>query len=269
VLDSVDQRGRSGVIEPSAGGRRLELNADGTFIASTGCREITGRYTISGNQVQATIDPTTSSPARTRSGSRTRRSLRFSRRIQRDDRWHSLTLSGGDAGSATGRRLGHAASARSGPREHDDVRAERLASWSRALDAERTRVEREEERAGRRRCDTRAPAGQGRAPARRSSVSRTGEIGDEQANRVAVGGDQQSAVVAASSLADPPDSSSSAAAPMAITSVVSSAAESVIEMVVIGISAGDSSSSNGAGLRSSPMPYLERRRAVCSVTIWR
>ena len=35
----------------------LQLNADGTFSASTGCREITGRYTITGNEVRVTIDP--------------------------------------------------------------------------------------------------------------------------------------------------------------------------------------------------------------------
>jgi heat shock protein HslJ len=35
----------------------LQFNPDGTFAASTGCRDVTGHYTISGNQVQATLDP--------------------------------------------------------------------------------------------------------------------------------------------------------------------------------------------------------------------
>jgi len=35
----------------------LQFNADGTFSGSTGCRDITGRYTISGTEVQATLDP--------------------------------------------------------------------------------------------------------------------------------------------------------------------------------------------------------------------
>jgi heat shock protein HslJ len=35
----------------------LRFNADGTFSGSTGCRDITGHYTISGNQAQATLDP--------------------------------------------------------------------------------------------------------------------------------------------------------------------------------------------------------------------
>jgi heat shock protein HslJ len=35
----------------------LQLNADGTFAASTGCRDVTGHYTVERNQVQATLDP--------------------------------------------------------------------------------------------------------------------------------------------------------------------------------------------------------------------
>jgi heat shock protein HslJ len=35
----------------------LQFNADGTFSASTGCRDVTGSYSISGNEVQATLDP--------------------------------------------------------------------------------------------------------------------------------------------------------------------------------------------------------------------
>ncbi|MGZ8563819.1 MAG: META domain-containing protein [Candidatus Limnocylindria bacterium] len=35
----------------------LQLNADGSLTASTGCREVTGSYTISGTQVQVTLDP--------------------------------------------------------------------------------------------------------------------------------------------------------------------------------------------------------------------
>jgi heat shock protein HslJ len=35
----------------------LKLNPDGTFAASTGCRDVTGRYTISGDVVKVTLDP--------------------------------------------------------------------------------------------------------------------------------------------------------------------------------------------------------------------
>jgi heat shock protein HslJ len=35
----------------------LVFNADGTLAASTGCRDLTGRYTISGDQVQVNLDP--------------------------------------------------------------------------------------------------------------------------------------------------------------------------------------------------------------------
>jgi heat shock protein HslJ len=35
----------------------LQLNADGTLAASTGCRDVTGHYTVSGNTVQVTLDP--------------------------------------------------------------------------------------------------------------------------------------------------------------------------------------------------------------------
>jgi heat shock protein HslJ len=35
----------------------LKLTADGTLAASTGCREVTGQFTVSGTQVQVTLDP--------------------------------------------------------------------------------------------------------------------------------------------------------------------------------------------------------------------
>lgn len=35
----------------------LQLHANGTLAASTGCRDVTGRYTVSGNRVMATLDP--------------------------------------------------------------------------------------------------------------------------------------------------------------------------------------------------------------------
>jgi heat shock protein HslJ len=35
----------------------LQLNPDGTLSASTGCREVTGQYDLSGTQVQVTLDP--------------------------------------------------------------------------------------------------------------------------------------------------------------------------------------------------------------------
>lgn len=35
----------------------LQLKADGTLTASTGCRDLTGRYTVSGNTVKVTLDP--------------------------------------------------------------------------------------------------------------------------------------------------------------------------------------------------------------------
>ena len=35
----------------------LQLNANGTLSASTGCREVTGRYSISGSEVKVTLDP--------------------------------------------------------------------------------------------------------------------------------------------------------------------------------------------------------------------
>ena len=35
----------------------LTLSADGTITASTGCREVSGRYTIADGQVQVTLDP--------------------------------------------------------------------------------------------------------------------------------------------------------------------------------------------------------------------
>lgn len=35
----------------------LQLNANGTLAASTGCRDLTGHYTVSGSKVQVTLDP--------------------------------------------------------------------------------------------------------------------------------------------------------------------------------------------------------------------
>ena len=55
VLDSLIN---GEAVSSTVGGQAtLQLNADGTFAASTGCREIAGRYTITGKQVQMTIDP--------------------------------------------------------------------------------------------------------------------------------------------------------------------------------------------------------------------
>ena len=55
VLDSLI----SGDAVSSTVGERatLQFNADGTFSASTGCRDVTGRYTVEGNHLQATLDP--------------------------------------------------------------------------------------------------------------------------------------------------------------------------------------------------------------------
>lgn len=55
VLDSLI----SGDAVSSTVGERatLQFNADGTFSASTGCRDVTGRYTVEGNRVRATLDP--------------------------------------------------------------------------------------------------------------------------------------------------------------------------------------------------------------------
>lgn len=39
------------------GAPTLRLNANGTLAASTGCRDLTGRYTVSGNRVHVTFDP--------------------------------------------------------------------------------------------------------------------------------------------------------------------------------------------------------------------
>ena len=49
----------SGEVVSSVAGEpaTLQLSADGTLAASTGCREVTGRYTISGAQVNVTLDP--------------------------------------------------------------------------------------------------------------------------------------------------------------------------------------------------------------------
>lgn len=35
----------------------LQLGSDGTLSASTGCRTVSGRYSVAGNQVQVTLDP--------------------------------------------------------------------------------------------------------------------------------------------------------------------------------------------------------------------
>ena len=55
VLDSLI----SGEVASSVTNRpaTLQLNANGTLAASTGCRDVTGHYTISGNKVQVTLDP--------------------------------------------------------------------------------------------------------------------------------------------------------------------------------------------------------------------
>ena len=55
ILDSLV----SGEVASSTLGERvtLELNGDGTISASTGCRDVTGRYTVSEGQVQVTLDP--------------------------------------------------------------------------------------------------------------------------------------------------------------------------------------------------------------------
>ena len=55
ILDSLI----SGEVASSTVGERvtLELIGDGTLSASTGCRDVTGRYTISDGQVQVTLDP--------------------------------------------------------------------------------------------------------------------------------------------------------------------------------------------------------------------
>jgi heat shock protein HslJ len=55
VLDSLI---RGDAVSSTVGERAtLQFNADGTFSASTGCRDVTGRYTVDGNQVRATLDP--------------------------------------------------------------------------------------------------------------------------------------------------------------------------------------------------------------------
>jgi heat shock protein HslJ len=55
VLDSLI----SGDAVSSTVGERatLQFNADGTFSASTGCRDVTGKYTVSGSSLQTTLDP--------------------------------------------------------------------------------------------------------------------------------------------------------------------------------------------------------------------
>jgi heat shock protein HslJ len=55
ILDSLV----SGEVASSTLGERvtLELRGDGTISASTGCRDVTGRYTVSEGQVQVTLDP--------------------------------------------------------------------------------------------------------------------------------------------------------------------------------------------------------------------
>lgn len=55
VLDSLIN---GDAVSSTVGARAtLQFNADGTFSGSTGCREMSGTYTVSGNQVQATLDP--------------------------------------------------------------------------------------------------------------------------------------------------------------------------------------------------------------------
>jgi heat shock protein HslJ len=55
VLDSLIS---GDAISSTVGGRvTLELSPDGAISGSTGCRDFSGQYTITGNQVQVTLDP--------------------------------------------------------------------------------------------------------------------------------------------------------------------------------------------------------------------
>ncbi len=55
VLDSLI---RGDAVSSTVAGRvTLELSPDGAISGSTGCRDFSGRYTITGNQVQVTLDP--------------------------------------------------------------------------------------------------------------------------------------------------------------------------------------------------------------------
>jgi heat shock protein HslJ len=45
------------VVSSTVGEATLRFSDDGRFAASTGCREVTGSYTISGAQVRVTLDP--------------------------------------------------------------------------------------------------------------------------------------------------------------------------------------------------------------------
>jgi heat shock protein HslJ len=55
VLDSLIS---GDVVSSTVGGpATLQLNADGTILASTGCRTVNGQYTISGDVVQVTLAP--------------------------------------------------------------------------------------------------------------------------------------------------------------------------------------------------------------------
>jgi len=55
VLDSlISGEAVSSTVGPPA---TLQLNADGTFAASTGCRTVNGTYSISGSEVKVTLNP--------------------------------------------------------------------------------------------------------------------------------------------------------------------------------------------------------------------
>jgi heat shock protein HslJ len=54
VLESLNS---GEAVSSTVGEATLELSGDGTFTASTGCREVTGSYTISDGTVGVTLDP--------------------------------------------------------------------------------------------------------------------------------------------------------------------------------------------------------------------
>jgi heat shock protein HslJ len=56
-LWTLDSLISSGVASTVLAAPTLQLRADGTLAASTGCRDLTGRYTIAGNVVKVTLDP--------------------------------------------------------------------------------------------------------------------------------------------------------------------------------------------------------------------
>jgi heat shock protein HslJ len=97
ILDSLI----SGDAVSSTVGERvtLQLNANGTFEASTGCRDVTGRYTVEGNRVKAILDPYDTFACGDGLGDQDNHVLKvisgeFSATIQGE----SLTLTAGDTG---------------------------------------------------------------------------------------------------------------------------------------------------------------------------